>query len=70
MSLMNATLGQEVTITSCEVQGNIKHHLDNLGLLPGQKVTPILKSAGNIIIQVHDGRLALDKHLASKIAVQ
>lgn len=69
MPLASADLGKEVTIDFCHVHGEIKHHLDNLGILPGQRVTPILRSAGNIIIKVCDGRLALDKKLATQIQV-
>ncbi len=69
MPLTQVELGREVTIDACGMQGNIKHHLDNLGILPGQRITPLLRSAGNIIIKVGDGRLAIDKSIAETITV-
>ena len=69
MPLVVANLGEEVTIEKCEVQGDLKRHVESLGLLPGEMVTPISRNAGNLIIKVRESRLAINMGLASKIFV-
>jgi ferrous iron transport protein A len=46
-----------------------KRHLENLGILPGAEILIISKNNGNIILKVKEGRLAVDKSLATKIFV-
>lgn len=69
MPLVVANLGEEVTIQKCDVDGDLKRHMESLGLLPGQCVKPISRSAGNLIILVQNSRLAINMGLASKIQV-
>lgn len=69
MPLIVANLGEEVTIQKCEVGGDLKRHMESLGLLPGESVKPICRNAGNLIIVVRNSRLAINMGLASKIQV-
>ncbi|WRS27587.1 FeoA family protein [Oscillospiraceae bacterium MB08-C2-2] len=69
MPLMSAELGKEVTIQRCQMNGELKRHVDNLGLIPGEKVTPIACNNGNLIIKVKNSRLAINMGVASKIFV-
>ena len=62
-------LGQEVEITSCNVNPDLRKHLETLGILPGEKITPLNSRAGDLIVRVRDSRLALNRGLASKILV-
>ena len=47
----------------------VKKHLQELGITEGGKITLISSSGGNVIVIVKEGRLCLDKNLASKILV-
>ena len=46
-----------------------KKHLESLGVLVNAKVTVVSSMNGGVIIIVKDGRLALDRSIASKILV-
>lgn len=70
MPLLAATLGQDFIVESCHLNGDLKHHMDNLGLIPGEVVTPIAKCSGNLIVRVKESRLAINMGIASKIYVK
>lgn len=67
--LVAAELGQEVEITQCHIKGNLKKHTDSLGLLPGEKITPVSKNDGGLIIKVKESRFAIEFGVASRIYV-
>jgi len=69
LPLMMAPVGQEHTIIECNIEHKLKKHLETLGILPGEKITPISSRAGDLIIRVRDSRLAINMGLASKIFV-
>lgn len=46
-----------------------KRFLNSLGFIEGASVTIVSKLAGNIIINVMDTRIAIDKVMAAKIFV-
>ena len=46
-----------------------KKHLESLGILVNSKVTILSSVNGCVVIAIKDGRLALDKSVASKILV-
>ena len=47
----------------------VRRHLAELGLVEGQQVKVVNSLAGNLIIQVKDSRIALDRGLCSRILV-
>ena len=53
------------------VGGNpeVKKHLEDLGFHVGGEVTVVNALGGNLIIQVKDSRVALDRELAGKIMI-
>ncbi|MDL2273391.1 ferrous iron transport protein A [Oscillospiraceae bacterium OttesenSCG-928-G22] len=69
MSLNSVNMGKEVIIEKCQFQGETRRRLQNLGVLPGERVTPIMKNAGNLIVKVRESRLALNLDVASQIQV-
>lgn len=69
MPLIAAPLGKEVTIKSCHLEGSLKHHVENLGLIPGETIMPLSQNNGNVIIIVKGCRLAITVGIASKIYV-
>ena len=46
-----------------------KKHLESLGITINSELSVLSESGGSIILLVKDGRLALDKVLATKIMV-
>lgn len=69
MPLMIAEKNKELTILRVSTDDKTKKHLESLGILQGSTIKIIAESAGNIIVKVKDGRLALNKELARTIMV-
>ena len=69
MPLLFVRVGENAVIKKSALDGELKKHMDNLGFLPGQVVTPVAKNAGNIIIKIGDSRLAVSEEIATKIFV-
>jgi len=67
--LVAAPVGKEVTIVECMVEEKLRKHLENLGILPGETITPVSSRAGDLIIRVRDSRLAINMGLAAKVFV-
>jgi ferrous iron transport protein A len=64
-----APIGEEVEIRRVSTDDKIKRHLENLGLSVGQKITVMSAESGAVIVKVKDGRIALDKQMASGIFI-
>ena len=69
MPLVVVPMGKGVQISKLRVDDKTKRHLANLGILPGEIITPISESEGDLIIKVRGSRLAINKELAVKIFV-
>lgn len=69
MPLVIAPLDQELTIIRILTDEKTKKHLENLGITIKGNIRVISQSGGNVICLVKDGRLALDRDLATKIFV-
>lgn len=69
MPLVLAPVGQEMKIVKIVADDKTKKHLANLGLLVQGSVTVLSNSGGSAVCAVKDGRLALDRNLASHIFV-
>ena len=48
----------------------VRRHLSELGLVVGEEVTVVSSLAGNLIVQVKDSRIALDRELANRIMIR
>lgn len=53
------------------INGNdaIRHHLANLGFVEGAQITVVAKNNGNLIVNVKETRVAIDKSMANRIFV-
>ena len=69
MPIVIAPLNEELRIIKILVDEKTKKHLESLGLTINSKVTVLSSSGGSVILLVKDGRLALDKNIATKIFV-
>lgn len=66
---MLAPLFKRLSVTRIIADDKLKRHLENIGLSVNSEVEVLSVSGGSIICRVKDGRLALDKQMATKIFV-
>ena len=69
MPLTMAKAGETVTIKKITGKDEIRLHLAELGFVVDSQVTIVNEIAGNLIVQVKESRLALDKTMANRIMV-
>lgn len=69
MPLTMAKAGETVTIRKISGKDDVRQHLAELGFVVDSDVTVISEIAGNLIVQVRDSRIALDKTMANRIQV-
>ena len=69
MPLTMAKSGETVTIRKVSGKDEVRQHLAELGFVVDSDVTVVSEIAGNLIVQVKDSRVALDKTMANRIMV-
>ena len=69
MPLTMAKAGETVTIRKITGKDEVRQHLAELGFVVDSDVTVVSEIAGNLIVQVKDSRIALDKSMANRIMV-
>ena len=69
LPLTMAKTGETVTIRKITGKDEVRQHLAELGFVVDGVVTVVSEIAGNLILQVKDSRIALDKTMASWIMI-
>ncbi len=69
MPMVVAPEGKSLRVIKVLADEKTKKHLENLGIMVNAMLTILSVSNGSVICQVKDGRLALDKQIATKIFV-
>lgn len=69
MSLTMAKSGERVTVRKITGKDEIRQHLAELGFVVDSDITVVSEIAGNLIVQVKDSRIALDKSMANRIMI-
>ena len=69
MPLSFAPTERAVRVVKILADEKTKKHLESLGITVNSEMNIVMKSNGSIICQIKNGRLALDKNIASKILV-
>ena len=69
MPLTMAKAGETVTIKRISGKDEIRQHLAELGFVVDSEVTVVNEIAGNLILQVKESRIALDKTMANRILI-
>lgn len=69
MPLILAPIGQEMKIVKILADEKTKKHLANLGVIAQSAIVVLSSSGGSTVCVVKDGRLALDRDVASRIFV-
>ena len=70
MPLAIAPSGAELSVRTVGADEKVKRHLKELGIFEGSKITLVSSLGGSVIVVGGEGRLCLDKSLASKILVR
>ena len=69
MPLTMAKIGETVIIRKISGKDETRRHLAELGFVVDGAVTVVSELAGNLILQVKDSRVALDRTMASRIMI-
>lgn len=69
MPLSMAKPGETVTIRKVTGKDEVRQHLAELGFVVDSAVTVVSEMGGNLILQVKESRIALDKTLANRVMV-
>ena len=69
MPLTMANVGEAVTIRKITGRDDVRQHLAELGFVVGQDVLIVTDLGGNLIVQVKDSRVALDKSMANRVLI-
>ena len=70
LPLSMAAPGETQAIFKIPGRDEVRRHLAELGLVVGEEVTVMNSLGGNLILQVKDSRIALDRGLANRIMVR
>ena len=69
MPLTMARPGETVVIRKITGRDEVRQHLAELGFVGDESVTVISEMAGNLILQVKDSRVAVDRTMANRIMI-
>ena len=70
MPLTMLSPGQAGTIRKITGKDEVRAHLAQMGFVVDAVVTVVSSLGGNLILQVKDSRVALDKQMANRILVE
>lgn len=69
MPLGMASIGDVNVIQKITGRDEVRQHLAELGFVVDESVTVISEMAGNLILQVKDSRVAVDRTMANRIMI-
>lgn len=69
MPLTMARPGETVVIRKITGRDEVRQRLAELGFVVDESVTVISEMAGNLILQVKDSRVAVDRTMANRIMI-
>ena len=69
MPLTMARAGETVTIRRISGRDEVRRHLAELGFVVDSAVTVVSELGGNLILQVKDSRIALDRTMANRVMI-
>ena len=69
LPLTMAKPGETVTIRKITGRDEVRQHLAELGFVVDSDVTVVSEIAGNLILQVKNSRIALDKTMANRMMI-
>ncbi len=69
MPLTMAKPGETVVIRKITGKDEVRQHLAELGFVVDSPVTVVSEISGDLILQVKDSRIALDKTMANRVMI-
>ena len=69
MPLSMAAIGEKKRVIKVGGKDEVRRFLQNLGFVEGAEITVVSELSGNMIINVKDTRIAIDKSMANRIMV-
>jgi len=69
MPLTLARVGEENLIRKIGGKAETRQFLENLGFVVGGSVTVVAEIGGNVIVNVKDSRVAVNRDMANKIMI-
>ena len=69
MPVTMAKTGETVTVRKITGKDEVRQHLAELGFVVDSDVTVVSEIAGNLILQVKESRIALDRTMANRIMI-
>lgn len=69
MPIAIAPLNTPLRVIRISSDPKVKKHLESLGITISSTITILSSDSGNVVVMIKDGRLALDKVIASTIFV-
>lgn len=69
MPLTFAKEGEAASIKKVGGKEDTRKFLENLGFVTGANVTVISETAGNLIVNIKDSRIAIGKDMANRIMI-
>ena len=69
MPLAMAKPGETVVIRKITGKDEVRQHLAEFGFVVDSPVTVVSEISGNLILQVKDSRIALDKTMANRVMI-
>ncbi len=69
MPLTFCRTGEVSTISKVAGSDEVRSHLNDLGFVVGAQISIVNELAGNIIVNIKESRVAIDKNMANKIMV-
>ena len=70
LPLTMAKMGEPMTIRKITGKDEVRRHLAELGFVVEERITVVSGLGGNLILQVKDSRVALDRMMANRILVE
>ena len=67
MPLSMAEIGEKKRVIKVGGKDEVRRFLQNLGFVEGAEITVVSELSGNMIINVKDTRIAIDKSMANRI---
>ncbi len=61
------SVGEESIVQKVSGDADLRHHLANLGIVPGEPITLLNCVNGNIMCKVKETRIAISEEMARKI---
>ena len=69
MPLSMVGVGEEQCIQRITGRDDVRSFLENLGFVAGSNVTVVSRNGGNLIVNIKNTRVAIDRSIANRIIV-